>query len=70
MSQVGTGRESFIPAPVSAVVPEYRSAASLHPLVNRLEEALAGRELKIIHVDEVSPAPVCQCTPAIKMAYP
>jgi glycosyltransferase involved in cell wall biosynthesis len=56
VSQVGTVKESSAPAPVSIVVPVYRSTASLHPLVIRLEEALVGREFEIILVDDGSPA--------------
>lgn len=56
MSPVGTGMGSSAPAPVSIVVPVYRSTTSLISLVNRLEEALVGREFEIILVDDGSPA--------------
>ena len=69
MSQVGTGKESSAPAPVSIIVPVYRSTESLHPLVNRLEEALAGREFEIILVDDGSPSATWEIAADLAMTH-
>jgi len=69
VSQVGTGKESSAPAPVSIIVPVYRSTESLHPLVNRLEEALAGREFEIILVDDGSPSATWEIAADLAMTH-
>ncbi|MGH7083834.1 MAG: glycosyltransferase, partial [Acetobacteraceae bacterium] len=59
-SEVGsrrpTERPIRVPAPeIAVVIPCYNERANIHPLIARLDAALAGERWEVIFVDDASP---------------